>query len=107
MAIVVTIASFAVCTWIAGAAVLPKLIRDHADRWVIAAGCGVALAALAGLWGYRFATAEAEDAPDDGGSPQSTATASGERSISIGGDQRGIASTGDNTVNLQGREEKD
>ncbi|MGO8961940.1 MAG: hypothetical protein ACLQFR_31895 [Streptosporangiaceae bacterium] len=40
VAIVVTLVAFAVGTWVAGAIVLPHLVTDHGDRWVIAAGCG-------------------------------------------------------------------
>jgi hypothetical protein len=34
---------------------LPLWVKSDADRWVIAAGLGVALAALAALWGIDFA----------------------------------------------------
>jgi hypothetical protein len=101
---VVTMAVFALCTWVAGAVVLPHLISDHTDRWALAAASGVALAGLAGMGGYRYATAEAEEATDVHGPTKPPVAPHGERSISISGDQNGIASTGDNAVNLQGRE---
>ena len=100
---VVTLMVFAVCTWLAGAVVLPHLLRDHGDRWVIAAGCGVALAALAGLGAYRYATARAAGTSGERGTaePEPVVSGAGERSISVGGDLDGIASTGDNSVNVQ------
>jgi hypothetical protein len=58
VAVLVTIAAFAVATWVCGAFVLP--MRDGAVRWGIASGLGVAVAALAALWGHSYATAEFE-----------------------------------------------
>lgn len=55
VAVVVTIAAFAAATWICGAFVLP---RDGGVRWGIAGGLGVAVAALAALWGHSYATSE-------------------------------------------------
>lgn len=55
----VTIAAFAAATWICGAFVLP--MRDGAARWSIASGLGVAVAALAALWGHSYATAEHQE----------------------------------------------
>lgn len=107
VAVVVTLLAFAVSTWVAGAIVLPHLVADHADRWVIAAGCGVAVAALAAMWGYRYATAEAADAPDACRPADLVVPAAGERSISVSGNLGGIASTGDNTVNVQGQAAKE
>jgi hypothetical protein len=106
-AIVVTLAAFAVGTWVAGAIVLPHVISDHGDRWVIAAGCGVAVAALAAMWGYRYATAEPTDAPKAAGSAEPVVPAVGERSINVNGNLDGIASTGDNAWNVQGRTAKE
>jgi hypothetical protein len=107
VAVVVSLLAFAVGTWVAGAIVLPHLVADHADRWVIAAGCGVAVAALAAMWGYRYATADAADAPDARESAEPVVPAAGERSISVSGNLDGIASTGDNTVNIQGQAAKE
>jgi hypothetical protein len=56
VAVLVTVAAFAAATWICGALVLP--IRDGGVRWGIAGGLGVAVAALAALWGHSYATAE-------------------------------------------------
>jgi 4-amino-4-deoxy-L-arabinose transferase-like glycosyltransferase len=56
VAVLVTIAAFAVATWVCGAFALP--VRDGGVRWGIAGGLGVAVAALAALWGHSYATAE-------------------------------------------------
>jgi hypothetical protein len=104
---VLTVAAFTVGTWVAGAIVLPHLVADHADRWVIAVGCGAAVTALAAMWGYRYATAEAADAPKTDRPTGPTASAAGERSISVAGNLGGIASTGDNAVNVQGQAAKE
>jgi len=106
-AVVVTLVAFAAGTWVAGAIVLPHLVANQADRWVIAAGCGVAVAALAAMWGYRCATPEAADAPDARGPAEPVVPAAGERSISVSGNLGGIASTGDNMVNVQGQAAKE
>jgi len=58
VAVLVTIAAFAVVTWVCGAFVLP--MRDGGVRWGIAGGLGVAVAGLAALWGHSYATAEHE-----------------------------------------------
>jgi hypothetical protein len=102
VAVVVTVGAFGLCSWVSGAVALPYLVADHADRWVIAAGCGVAVAALAAAWGYGYATAPL-DLVRDGLPGQPSALAGGERSISVGGNLNGIASTGDNAVNSQAR----
>lgn len=60
VAVVVTIAAFAMATWVCGTFVLP--MRDGGVRWGIAGGLGVAVAALAALWGHSYATAEHEQA---------------------------------------------
>jgi hypothetical protein len=54
----VTIAAFAVVTWISGVLALPHLIEDPVVRWGIAGALGVAVAALAALWGHSFAVGE-------------------------------------------------
>jgi hypothetical protein len=58
VAVLVTIAAFAAATWVCGAFVLP--MHDGGVRWGIAGGLGVAVAALAALWGHSYATAEHE-----------------------------------------------
>lgn len=54
VAIISTISAFAIGLYGAGSLILPLWIKSDADRWVIAAGLGVALAALAALWGINF-----------------------------------------------------
>lgn len=102
-ALAATLAAFAVTTWVAGAVVLPHLISDHTDRWGIAGACAVAVAAAAAAWGCWFATRPAAGNPD-GGFAGAGASAAGPRSISVSGNVDGIASTGDNAVNMQVRE---
>jgi len=58
VAVLVTIAAFAVATWICGAFVLT--VHDGGVRWGIAGGLGVAVAALAALWGHSYATGSQE-----------------------------------------------
>jgi hypothetical protein len=91
VAVVVTVAAFGVSLWVCGALLLPLWLKSGADRWGVAAGLGVAVAALAALWGASWASGE------------SKGSSSGlrERSISAGGDVSGIASTGDGTTNIQ------
>jgi hypothetical protein len=86
----VTLVAFVVGTWVAGAVVLPHLMGSADSRWVVASGVGAAAAALAALWGFRFATREAS-AEDPAGT---SVTASGAGSIAVGGDLSGSASTG-------------
>jgi hypothetical protein len=66
VAALVTIAAFAVATWVCGAFVFP--MRDGGVRWGIAGGLGVAVAALAALWGHSYATQEHEQ-PAVGAAP--------------------------------------
>ena len=42
---------FVVVVWIAGALVLPSLLKDSADRWVVASSLGVAVTAVVAAWG--------------------------------------------------------
>jgi hypothetical protein len=89
--VLVTVAAFGVSLWVCGALLLPLWLKSGADRWVVAAGLGVAIAALAALWGASWAGGEFED----------SLSGPAERSISAGGDISGIASTGDGTTNFQ------
>lgn len=75
-------------TWVAGALVLSRVMGPSDARWVVASGFGVAAAALAALWGHRFAIRETEAE-----SRGKSVTASGNGSIAIGGDLLGRAST--------------
>jgi hypothetical protein len=91
----VTAAAFGLVTWVAGASVLSLVMKSGADRWVVAAGLGVAVAGLAGLWGKWWATREP--------SAEQEAVSAGDRSITAGGNISGIASTGDGATNTQHR----
>ena len=64
-AALVTVASFAAVVWICGALILPSFMKDASIRWGVAGALGVAMAALAALWGHSFAT---------GGQPADTAS---------------------------------
>jgi hypothetical protein len=107
VAVLVTAAAFGVGAWISGAFLLPAVMKSGADRWVLAAGMGVAVAALAALWGHSWARREGEASPGRGAQSAGSAAAAspaagGERSITAaGGDITGIASTGDDATNIQ------
>lgn len=68
-AISVTIGAFVIGLYGAGSLVLPLWVKSGADRWVIAAGFGVALAALAALWGVNFAQARLKEVDASADSP--------------------------------------
>jgi hypothetical protein len=103
----VTIAAFAVVTWVAGDFVLTAVLKSQADRWVVASALGVAVAALTALWGHSWAGEETADAGNAGGPAEpvrgAEPVASGERSITAKGNITGIASSGDDATNIQRR----
>lgn len=106
VAVLVTVAAFGIAAWISGAFLLPSIMKSGADRWVLAAGLGVAVAALAALWGHSWARREGETSPGRGEQSARSASlagpaAGGERSVTAGGDITGIASTGDDATNIQ------
>ena len=86
-------AAFGVATWVSGEFFLPLVIKSASDRWVVAAGLGVAVAALVALWGQSWATRES--------TVERGAAVAGNRSITAARDIRGIASTGDDATNTQ------
>jgi hypothetical protein len=86
-------AAFGLATWISGAFLLPLVLKSGADRWAVASALGVAVAALAAMWGQQWAMRDS--------SSESAASATEGRSITAGHDISGIASTGDNTTNTQ------
>src|ERR1700683_1377100 len=90
VAVVVTVAAFGASLWVCGALLLPLWLKSGADRWVVAAGLGVAVAALGASWAEQ-SKATASD----------SSSAPGKGSISAGRDISGIASTGDGTTNVQ------
>lgn len=64
-AAVVTMAVLAISIWVAGAYVVPLWVKPDSDRWAIASSAGVALAALAALWGAAFAQRENTENSDN------------------------------------------
>ena len=104
VAVIVTAAVFGASAWLVGAVILPHVVEDHGDRWMIATALGVAIAALAGAWGYSFAGREDETRLNDAEAQSSAPSGrhpGGERSIMVKGDLDGIASTGENATNIQ------
>jgi len=91
----VAVTAFGMATWVSGEFLLTLVMKSDADRWVVAAGLGVATAALVGLWGQSWATREPPAEPGT--------AAAGNRSITAGRDISGIASTGDDATNTQQR----
>jgi hypothetical protein len=107
-AVLVTVAAFGCAVWVSGAVLLPAVMTSGADRWVVAAGLGVAVAALAALGVHSWATREGETWPGGGGQASGSAAGAGrggpgERSITAGGDITGIANSGDDAANTQQR----
>lgn len=99
VAFAAVLAAFAAGAWLAGAWLLPHVMKSGSDRWAVAGGVGVAVAALAALWGFRFAGGEstgAEEASTGGGA----STAFGGRSVTVEHNQ-GIVSQGDGAINIQ------
>jgi hypothetical protein len=92
-----TAAVFAAGTALSGLVILAPLVRAAADRWVIASGLGVAVAALAALWGASWAGAEDRQArlQAGGGTGEAVgrAVSASRGGIAFGGDNYGIAST--------------
>lgn len=62
VAALVTVAAFSVATWACGVLILLTLTRDPGVRWSISGGVGVAVSALAALWGHGFASQAREAA---------------------------------------------
>lgn len=90
----VTAAAFVVPTVMCGVWLLPRWLKDAPTCWAVASGLGVALAALAALWGHGFATSgEAGQTAVE--TVAGSATASGGRAVAISGPVRGNISTGD------------
>jgi Zn-dependent protease with chaperone function len=103
----VTLAAVAVFTWVSGAFVLPALLASSGERWAVASGIGVAVAAFVALWGQWWATqadAAAREATGNGDTRASGSqvTASGNRAVALGRDNTGNISTGDGAVTAQG-----
>ena len=91
IAAAVTAATFAITTWLCGAFVLPAVnVTDPAVRWGIAGGLGVALAALAALWGASYAEdahRSEPEAPPSGAPPAAPAAPASEAPAPVAGSQ--------------------
>lgn len=61
-----TVVAFSLATWVSGALILPTVIEDPSVRWGLAGALGVALSALAALWGHAFAQGEHSQGASDG-----------------------------------------
>lgn len=94
VAAAVTLTSFAAVTWICGALLLAPWLKDPASRWGLAGAAGVALAALAALWGKGFATRTGE-ATGPGTPDGVVVQATGARAVAVHGNPTGAISTGD------------
>jgi hypothetical protein len=95
VAALVTLAAVAVPTWLCGAVVLPPLLKDGAIRWGLAGVVGVALAALAALWGHSYATGtEKKEGPV---LPRLQVQATAQGAVAVGGNNPGTISTGTST----------
>ena len=78
VAIVATIAAFGAASWICGELILPAVMKNSGIRWGLAGALGVAVAALAAMWGLSFAATGRSSgiAPsDDSGAPAEIAKA--------------------------------
>ena len=106
VAALVMVAVFAGATWVSGAVILVPLLALSGDRWAVASGVGVAVAAFAALWGQWWAT-RAEDGPQQAAAGGDAArgnrqvTAARDRSVAIGRDNTGLIATGDGAVSTQ------
>jgi hypothetical protein len=98
MALLATGAVFTGSAWLCGS-FLMRSIAPADVRWLLAVGLGSALAALAALWGKWWATRDDAYTQTSASGSGKRAKTRGDRSIAAGGDI-GIASTGDNAVNL-------
>ncbi|MER5452663.1 hypothetical protein ABT065_44815 [Streptomyces sp. NPDC002764] len=83
-------------TGVVGAGVLPLLLASEADRWVVAAGAGTAVSAVAVVWGERrVAGKAAEHGPEPAAStPAPPVRVSRNRSVEVKGDVPGVIITG-------------
>src|SRR5260221_5827593 len=55
VAMAATIAAFGAASWVCGELILPAVMKNSGIRWGLAGALGVAVAALAAMWGHSFA----------------------------------------------------
>ncbi|MFD8308904.1 hypothetical protein ACFV29_42310 [Streptomyces sp. NPDC059690] len=104
-AVLAALATFVCVTGVLGAWVLPLLLASEADRWVVAAGAGTAVSAVAVVWGERrIAGRAAEHGPEPATpTPAPPVRASRNRSVDVKGNVPGVIITGDRVQFKKGR----
>lgn len=95
LAAVVTTLAFVMPTLVCGVWILVPVLPDGGTRWGVASGLGVALAALAALWGHGFATGDTQKSEERSSLPNAGVRALGGRAVAVGGSVRGGVITGD------------
>jgi tetratricopeptide (TPR) repeat protein len=102
VAVTVTVAVFGVCLWLFRFASWSWMPHAMSDRWAVAAAFATVTAGAVGAAGAWWASQETPVTADAGGaSAGPSVSAARERSITVGGDISGIASAGDDAVNVQ------
>ena len=98
----ISMVAFAGAAWISGAVLLVPLLVSTTDRWAVASGIGVSVAAFAAMWGQWWA-GQASPAAEEHVKAASGVAVVHDGPINIGRDNTGIASTGDGATNIQQR----
>jgi hypothetical protein len=93
--------TFGGCLWLAVAVKLPFLPKPDADRWVVSAAFASVMAACVLGFGTWWAGRESQPEAQVAAPAGASVIASGDRSIAVGRDISGIASTGDRTTGSQ------
>jgi len=89
----VSVLTFLVVTWVVTKYLPPSWLKDANQRLAVGCGAGTAAAALVALWGKTFAMAKDLPAESVPVSP---------RTVTVTGNNIGIASAGDRVRNIQG-----
>lgn len=93
-----TLLAFLVVSWGVARFLPGSWLANTDQRLALGCGSGAAVAALVALWGQTFATAKAEA----GKASPAEAPGQSSRSVTVVGDNFGIASAGDHVKNTQG-----
>jgi hypothetical protein len=96
----ISMAAFAGAAWISGAVLLVPLLASSTDRWAVASGIGVSVAAFAAMWGQWWA-GQVSPTAEEHVKTASGVTVVPNGTINIGRDNTGIASTGNEATNIQ------